>query len=257
MCLISCSGDFVFKTFSWLVAASGSSSRVIKTDFDQLKMFIKLNDGEQRYFYQIILLNPNASITFSFYSARPVYLQEVYGGNGTSEKQQRRKKYTHPINEDHPKSSSVSPGQAPPERPPKKPYLRSASRENSPPPQTPPRGHTPSVPSRPPSRTSPNNATPAIGSTQSSRVSTPTAHLLRSTSNSSSIRCRPKFPSPPGSPAVRRSPLNKPTSRRPTDELPLPPPPELEDSDMTITNMSSADGSGSSSKEGDDKPTLR
>ena len=152
----------------------------------------------------------------------------------------------------------------PPERPPKKPHLRKAtsSRENTPPPVTPPRGHTPSVPpSRPPSRSTPpgrmsngSMATPSPQSEQSSRGTTPVSYqgsqLLRSSSTSSSIRSRPKFPSPPGSPdkntnnaSSRRAvaspdthlsnPLQKqglPSVRRPCDELPLPPPPQLNES---------------------------
>ena len=149
----------------------------------------------------------------------------------------------------------------PPERPPKKPHLRqaTASRENTPPPVTPPRGHTPSMPpSRPPSRSSPpvkmsngGVTTPIPQSEQSSRGATPVSsqgpHLLRSSSTSSSIRSRPKFPSPPGSPnknpsnvGSRRAVVSPdthqkqvghmPSIRRPCDELPLPPPPQLDDS---------------------------
>ena len=168
----------------------------------------------------------------------------------------------------------------PPERPPKKPHLRQAtsSRENSPPPQTPPRGHTPSVPpSRPPSRSSPpvklsngGLSTPILQSEQSSRGPTPVSsqgpQLLRSSSTSSSIRSRPKFPSPPGSPAKnpsnggqRRSVVSpetnlkpaghKPSVRRPCDELPLPPPPQLDDSHNDAREKLT-DG-------GCNKPTLR
>lgn len=104
----------------------------------------------------------------------------------------------------------------PPERPPKKPHLRGNS-----PPATPPRGVTPI--SRPPSRTS-SNATPP------SRGTTPT----------SSVRGRPKFPSPPGSPEKSRitppigtvppPPMetnfdyDTPTS---IQDMPLPPPPPV------------------------------
>ena len=192
---------------------------------------------------------------FSLCSARPVYLQEVYGNHGDNS---RRKKYSHPIAGEtiaSKTSAVVSPTTSPPERPPKKPHLRS-SRENSPPPQTPPRGQTPSVPSRPPSRTSPVGQMPVPGSAHSSRVSTP--NLFRSTSSSTtSSRCRPKFPSPPTSPT--RGASSK-SVRRPTDDLPLPPPPtDMNESsnDLTITADTSDDSGAPGGKEGDDKPTLR
>ena len=240
-------------------------------------------------------------IFYSFFSARPVYLQEAYGGSIQQQdnKHNQRKKYSHPIvrteslerrssstnasqqqdlswsnknsnNNNRPSSmifnssttqqNGTSDGQEkPPERPPKKPHLRQASRESTPPPETPPRGHTPSMPpSRPPSRSSPpvkmsngSIATPSPQSEQSSRGTTPVSSqgppLLRSSSSSSSIRSRPKFPSPPGSPnknpniaGTRRmvtspethlkSGGQMPSVRRPCDELPLPPPPALDES---------------------------
>jgi hypothetical protein len=242
--------------------------------------------------------NTNFSI---FCSARPVYLQEAYGGSIQQQdnKHNQRKKYSHPIvrteslerrssssnvsrqqdlswsnknsNNNRPSSMIFSSSQQnghtgdvqekPPERPPKKPHLRQAtsSRENTPPPETPPRGHTPSMPpSRPPSRSSPpvkmsncGVSTPSPQSEQSSRGTTPVScqgsQLLRSSSSSSSIRCRPKFPSPPGSPnkkpsnqGSRRAAVSPdqhskqgghmPSIRRPCDELPLPPPPQLDES---------------------------
>ena len=163
------------------------------------------------------------------------------------------------FNSTHQNGHSNDAHEKPPERPPKKPHLRqTSSRESTPPPQTPPRGHTPSVPSRPPSRSSPpvklsngGLSTPILQSEQSSRGPTPVSsqgpQLLRSSSTSSSIRSRPKFPSPPGSPSKnpsnagpRRSVVSpdthqkpggqKPSVRRPCDELPLPPPPQLDDS---------------------------
>ena len=183
------------------------------------------------------------------------------------------------FNSSHQNGHATDVQEKPPERPPKKPHLRQASsRENTPPPQTPPRGHTPSVPpSRPPSRSSPpvklsngGLSTPILQSEQSSRGPTPVSsqgpQLLRSSSTSSSIRSRPKFPSPPGSPSKnpsnagpRRSVVSpeahpkpvghKPSVRRPCDELPLPPPPQLDDSHID-TREKLTDGSCN-------KPTLR
>ena len=109
----------------------------------------------------------------------------MYGNHGSGDASSRnRKNYSHPIapHTTGEGSTLTTPGGktgsaerptcSPPERPPKKPHLRTSSRENSPPPQTPPRGQTPTVPSRPPSRTSPSNGQ-VPGSAHSSRVSTP------------------------------------------------------------------------------------
>ena len=260
----------------------------------------------------------NIVVFISFCSARPVYLQEAYGGSlqqQDNKQHNQRKKYSHPIvrteslerrsssknassqqqdlswsgknnnnNNNRPSSMIFSSShqqnghgdlqEKPPERPPKKPHLRQAptSRESTPPPETPPRGHTPSVPPlRPPSRSSPQgkmlnggSSTPSPQSAQSSRGTTPVsgqAHqLLRSSSTTSSIKSRPKFPSPPGSPDKNPSntrvsnvraltspdtslndntqpsaPLQKQGGqmhrvRRPSDELPLPPPPQMDES---------------------------
>lgn len=123
----------------------------------------------------------------------------------------------------------------PPERPPKKPHLRNP--DSASPPVTPPRGVTPSNSSRPSSRSS-SNATPP------SRGTTP----------NSSMRNRPKFPSPPGSPEKSR-----------IQELPLPPPPPMETNfdydtpsiqDMPLPAPPSTMDT-TEKTEGDDKPTLR
>ncbi len=126
---------------------------------------------------------------FSLFSARPVYLQErAYNRNNNNNNRKsgtpiadsldRTEAWRRLGNGAPPSEKSVTP----PERPPKKPHLRG---DSATPPVTPPRGATPS--SRPPSRSS-SNATPP------SRGTTP----------NSSVRGRPKYPSPPGSPEKTR-----------------------------------------------------
>eukprot|EP00095_Tigriopus_kingsejongensis_P005933 maker-scaffold316_size209483-snap-gene-1.28 protein:Tk05933 transcript:maker-scaffold316_size209483-snap-gene-1.28-mRNA-1 annotation:"protein shroom" len=163
---------------------------------------------------------------FHPFSARPVYLQEkaqAYRNgqdvtppsvSGTLEAWRHRQET------ERDRIRRVEQHPMPPERPPKKPHLRSSSsRESTPPPGTPSRGHTPSRSS----------------SSSSSRVNTP---VLYSRSSSFQHASKPKCPTPPSSPAPllkARSPTPPPPpspllrGNTPPNlcDLPLPPPPAL------------------------------